>query len=441
MARLSGIENGEDIERKTSVPMQAHDGRLHQRSPWFSKVVLGLLVAATGVGAGDLITASLAGSAVGLAILWAAAAGALLKWVLNEGIARWQMGTSSTLLEGWVRHLGGLVHWVFFIYFIGWSYIVGGALINACGVAGVGLLPVGDPHTSKIVWGIIHSLVGLALAWAGGFKAFEYVMSFLTAVMVVSVLLTVVLISPDWGAVARGLIVPAIPKGSSGWLLGVMGGVGGTVTLLCYSYWIREAGRSGKGGLRESRFDLAIAYILTAFFGVSMVIVGSRIKVEGRGDTVALALASELGRVLGPPGKYIFLLGFWGAVFTSLLGVWQGVPYLFADFLSLRRKKISGGGLATDPKKTPEYRAYLLALTFLPLTLLWFKVQQVQLIYGIVGAFFMPFVALTLLVLNNRGRLVAREFRNSWAVNLLLAVTLAFFSYVGFREILDLLLR
>jgi len=48
------------------------------KTDWFSKVVLGLLVAATGVGAGDLITASLAGSNLGMVILWAAAAGAVL---------------------------------------------------------------------------------------------------------------------------------------------------------------------------------------------------------------------------------------------------------------------------------------------------------------------------------------------------------------------------
>ena len=35
----------------------------------------GILVAATGVGAGDLLIASLAGSALGIGILWAAVAG------------------------------------------------------------------------------------------------------------------------------------------------------------------------------------------------------------------------------------------------------------------------------------------------------------------------------------------------------------------------------
>jgi Mn2+/Fe2+ NRAMP family transporter len=404
-----------------------------------SKIVLGFLVAATGVGAGDLITASLAGSEIGLALLWAAVAGAGLKWVLNEGVARWQMATSGTLLQGWVRHLGGAAHWLFFAYFLVWSYIVGGALISACGLAGAGLLPLGDPRTSKIIWGIAHSLVGLAIVRRGGFKAFERVMSGLTGLMVATVLLTVLMISPDWSGVIRGLAVPTIPARGTGWLLAVMGGVGGTVTLLCYSYWIREKGRTGKRGLRESRVDLTVAYGLTAFFGVSMIIIGSRLKIGGTGDTVALDLANQLGAVLGPAGRAIFLLGFWGAVFTSLLGVWQGVPYMFADFLRLKRGgEEKTGREASDLERTRWYRLYLFALALVPISLLWFRVKQVQFIYGLTGSLFMPFVALTLLILNNRKDLVGGEYKSGWVVNFLLAVTLVFFSYVGILEVVSL---
>jgi len=412
---------------------------LTPRNPWYSKIVLGLLVAATGVGAGDLITASLAGSNLGLVILWAAVAGAALKWVLNEGIARWQMATSTTILEGWADHLGAVVNWVFFVYFIVWSYIVGGALINACGVAGAGLLPLGDPHTSKIVWGIVHSVAGLAIVRAGGFKAFETVMAVLAGLMVVTVLLTVILISPDLAGVVKGLTIPAVPRQGAGWLLALVGGVGGTVTLLCYSYWIREKGRVGTQGVKDCRFDLTVAYALTAFFGAAMVIIGSRVKVGGSGDTVALVLADQLAGALGPVGKYAFLLGFWGAVFTSLLGVWQGVPYMFADLLRLRRRGSGSGAQPADLKMTPAYRFFLLALAVLPLSLLWLKVQLVQYVYGIVGALFLPFVALTLLLLNNRVRLVGREFKNGWLINLLLALTLAFFSFMGLRELIAFL--
>jgi Mn2+/Fe2+ NRAMP family transporter len=288
---------------------------------------------------------------------------------------------------------------------------------------------------SRIFWGIVHSAAGLAIVRAGGFKAFEAVMSVLAGLMVVTVLVTVILISPDWVGVIKGLTVPVIPRQGAGWLLAVMGGVGGTVTLLCYSYWIREKGRAGKQGVRECRFDLTVAYALTAFFGVAMVIIGSRVKVGGSGDTVALVLADQLAGALGPVGKYAFLLGFWGAVFTSLLGVWQGVPYMFADFLRLRRPDAGNKADSSDLKETRAYNLFLLALAVLPLSLLWLKVQLVQYVYGIVGALFMPFVALTLLLLNNRVRLVGREFKNGRLINLLLALTLAFFSYMGIREV------
>jgi hypothetical protein len=97
-----------------------------------------------------------------------------------------------------------------------------------------------------------------------------------------------------------------------------------------------------------------------------------------------------------------------------------------------------GGEAGVDIKKTKEYRVFLLALTFLPMSLLWLKVQQVQLAYAVLGALFMPLVALTLLLLNNRRDLVGPGFRNSLLVNILLLATLAFFSYLAVREIINL---
>ena len=72
----------------------------------------GLLVAATGIGAGDLATASFAGSLLGTAVLWAALAGAFLKFIVNEGLARWQLATGTTLLEGVVQHFGRFFGWI-----------------------------------------------------------------------------------------------------------------------------------------------------------------------------------------------------------------------------------------------------------------------------------------------------------------------------------------
>jgi len=403
-----------------------------QRRGWMAAVAPGILVAATGVGAGDLLTGSLAGSAVGLAILWAAGAGAALKWVLTEGIARWQMATQTTLLEGWATRLGRWIQWAFMAYLLIWTIFTGGALVNACGVAGTGLLPLAaDLKTSKIIWGIVHSLGGLALVLIGGFKFFERMMSICIGVMFVAVIFTVAFMHPDWSAVGRGLVVPSIPAGSGVWTLAVLGGVGGTVTLLSYGYWIREEQRSGDGGLRSCRIDLALGYTITALFGVAMIVIGSQVELGGRGAAIALDLASQLATVMGPAGKWVFLIGFWGAVFSSLLGVWQSMPYLVADFLSVRSGMARSERAKLDFTKTAGYRVYLFAIAIAPLPLLWGSVAWAQKSYAVLGSFFIPLLALTLLIMNNRTEWVGRRYRNGWVTNIILVATLLFFAYAA----------
>ncbi|HWP84569.1 MAG TPA: Nramp family divalent metal transporter [Terriglobia bacterium] len=418
-----------------AVPQENLPQGTTRSTSWFALVGPGILVAATGVGAGDLLTASLAGSRVGTAILWAALAGSFMKWTLNEGIARWQLATETTLLEGWITRLGRWIQWVFVPYFLLWSFFVGGALITACGVAGASMIPLGDPTTSKNLWGVIHTLAGLGVVWLGGFALFEKLMAACIGIMFFCVLVTAALVAPDWAAVAQGLAVPSIPPGGLPWMMGVLGGVGGTVTLLSYGYWIREKGRRGSAGVRLCRIDLGVCYALTALFGIAMVIIGSRIRVEGSGVRLAGQLAEQLELVLGPVGKWLFLLGFWGAVFTSLLGVWQSAPYLFADYLALRRARSPQEYRSLDLKRTPAYRSFLIAIALVPMITLWLAVERIQLAYAVMGAAFMPLLAVTLLVLNNQAEWVGEGFRSRWWLNAVLVITVLLFAWMGVQQL------
>ncbi|MEO0588539.1 MAG: hypothetical protein AAF078_12975, partial [Planctomycetota bacterium] len=58
----------------------------------------GLLVAATGVGAGDLATAGFAGAELGVAVAWAVVVGAAMKLVVTENLGRHQLATGRTVL-------------------------------------------------------------------------------------------------------------------------------------------------------------------------------------------------------------------------------------------------------------------------------------------------------------------------------------------------------
>ncbi len=411
----------------------------------------GLLVAATGVGAGDLMTASIVGSEAGVVVLWAVVLGAVFKWTVNEGLARWQMATDTTLLEGWVAKFGLWVEIVFLAYLLVWSLVVGGALASACGVALVGLWSaagLAELHDADSVQsfkassGAAHALVGLLLVWLGGFRLFERLMGTFIAMMFATVMITAVLVAPDWSAAAAGLVVPRLPAQGIGHVVAIVGGVGGTVTVLCYGYWIREDGRRGASGLARCRFDLAVAYSLTALFGAAMVLIGSQIEVSGQGAMVALELADQLARATGQFGelaRWLFLIGFWGAVFSSLLGVWQGVPYLAADFFAIRRRRYrqNASEPSLDLVGTWPYRVYLVGLATVPLILLWTPVRSLQIVNAILGATFMPLLALTLLVMNNRRSWVGGPFTSGWFINALLVLTLTFFAYAGITELTE----
>ena len=400
----------------------------------FALIGPGILVAATGVGAGDLATGTLAGSNLGVVVLWAVIVGAALKFVLTEGLARWQMATGETFVEGATRRLGVALSYLFLLYLVFWSYFVGSALMSACGVAMHAMVPVfDDPSHGKVVFGVLHSAVGVALVLIGGFAVFERVMSVCIGVMFAVVVVTAALVCDDWGGVASGLVVPQIPDaGGEGvqWTVALLGGVGGTVTVLCYGYWIREKGREGAAHVRTCRIDLLVGYAMTAIFGLAMVVIGSTIEIEGKGAGLVVSLADRLEEPLGPVGRWVFLVGAWGAVFSSLLGVWQSVPFLFADLLRLIHVPDSDG----VDERGRLYRTVLFLLATVPAVGLFTSFREVQKYYAIVGALFMPLLAAALLYLNGRRKWVG-ELRNGWLGVAMLVVTLATFLYFGWLEV------
>ena len=290
----------------------------------------GLVIAATGLGAGDLIAASVAGAKYGTTILWAAILGAIMKYVMTEGLARWQLKTGSTLLEGWVQRLPKIVSVYFFIYLLFWSFIVAGALIAGTGLAAHALYP----GISVELWGIIHSLAAVVLVLIGRYSLLESVMKFFIALMFFVVLICAAWVAPGIPGIISGLLVPVVPEGSVLFIFSVIGGVGGSVTLLCYGYWIRERGWKQVEDLPRTRKDLTVAYILTGLFAVAIMVISAGVHPDiATGPDMVLGIANQLETVVGPYGKWCFLVGFWGAVFSSMLGVWQGIPYLFEDFV------------------------------------------------------------------------------------------------------------
>lgn len=393
----------------------------------------GIVIAATGLGAGDLIAASVAGAKYGTALLWAAVIGAIMKFAMNEGLARWQLATGTTLLEGWVHRLPRFISIYFFIYLLLWTFMVAGALIGATGLAAHALYP----GLSVGQWGVIHSLLALLLVLTGRYALLELVMKLFIGLMLVVVMVCAILVLPDSGDILTGILQPSVPKGSILYIFGIIGGVGGSVTLVCYGYWIRERGWTHPADMAQSRVDLAAAYILTGLFGIAIMIIAAGVNPEViTGKKMALSVANHLETIVGPVGMWCFLIGFWSAVFSSMLGVWQGVPYIFSDFVEQYTRRPNAPSRVNT--RSFAYRGYLLYIALPPMFLLHLVEGPVWMVilYAVAGAFFMPLLAGLLLYMNNRRGWV-QGLRNGALANLVLLVSVLLFGLLMAEKLVE----
>ncbi|MEV3989406.1 Nramp family divalent metal transporter [Streptomyces sp. NPDC049837] len=380
----------------------------------------GIVVAATGVGAGDLVATLIAGSKFGYTLLWAAVVGCLIKISLAEAAGRWHLATGRTLFDGW-RSLGPWTTGYFAVYVAVWGFVYGAAAMSSSALPLQALFPgVMDLKW----WAVLCGVGGLAFVWFNRYAVFEKVMTLLVGVMFVVTVYLAIRVTPHLGEALAGL-APVLPDGSLIYTLGLIGGVGGTITLAAYGYWVNAKGWTDTSWMKVMRLDNRVAYITTGVFVVAMLFVGAELLHSSgvalaKGDKGLLDLGGVLADQYGTVTSKLFLIGFFATSITSLIGVWHGVSLMFADFVTHFRKRGATTGeevAAGVREKSLPFRAYLLWLTFPPMALLFLDQPfGLVIVYGVIGAFFMPFLALTLVWLLNSDR-TPREWRNGWLSN------------------------
>ncbi|MEU7372819.1 Nramp family divalent metal transporter [Streptomyces albidoflavus] len=408
----------------------------------------GIVVAATGVGAGDLVATLIAGSKFGYTLLWAAVIGCLVKISLAEATGRWHLATGRTIFEGW-RSLGRWTTWYFAVYIVVWGFVYGATAMSSSALPIVALFPDGP---GLKVWAAVTGILGLVFVWFNRYAVFEKAMTVMIGVMFVVVVYVAVRVGPSLPKTFAGL-VPALPDGSLLYTLGIVGGVGGTITMAAYGYWVNAKGWTTPAWMKVMRLDNRVAYVTTGIFVVAMLIIGAELLhstniVLTSGDKGLVDLGDVLEQRFGSATATLFLVGFFATSFSSLIGVWHGVSLMFADFVERLRKEAvraeatEEGGAAEVAKgereKSVPFRAYLLWLTFPPMALLFLDQPfGLVLVYGVLGAFFMPFLAFTLIALLNSRR-TPEEWRNGWLSNIMLAAAGLLFVVLCVQQIREL---
>lgn len=414
----------------TSDDLRPHGGEPPTGWRRLKHVGPGLIIAATGIGAGDMVNGLNAGTNYGGLLLWAIVLGTLIKFPLSEATGRLFMVTGKTVLQAW-HDWNRAASGYFIAFFFLASFITAAGICSAAGLAMSALFPGVMPLWA---WAILHSLLGFVLVWVGRYGLFEKVMGVLIGLMFVTVITLAFLTEPDVSALGTGLI-PNIPDGASLAILAMIGGIGGSQSLAFYPYWVKERGWTSPKWIPMMRTDLTVGYVATGIFMVGMMLIGSGL-LFGTGLNISgseglVTLVQPLEDRVGYVARAMFLIGFWAAATSTIFGVWDGSSHLFADFVRIVKKATGEQAVAILNPKGKWARGFLVFIAFPPMILLIFdKPVLLVIIYSALGAVFFPFLAASLLWFMN-GKGMVKGHRNGILSNIFLAVSGLFFVVFG----------
>lgn len=274
-----------------------------------------IITAALVVGPGSVTLTSKIGAMYGYSLLWVIVVSVLFMMCFTEMSARIGMATNQSLLTTirvkWGRAASIIMGLGCFLV----TSTFQGANVIGAGVA-LSSLAGGSPK----VWGTLFTLLGIAILFYRNFyKILEKLMLVLVGIMLFSFLCTVVVIRPSFSGIFSGL-VPQIPDGSAILIIGLVATTFTVVGALYQSYLVQEKGWTAihaKEGSRESYTGIILLGIISALIMISAAAV---LKPQGIQVNAATDMGKALEPLFGNWAMIVFMIGLWGAAFSSLTG-------------------------------------------------------------------------------------------------------------------------
>jgi Mn2+/Fe2+ NRAMP family transporter len=204
----------------------------------------GILAVLTWLGAGDLVTSSVAGADYGYSLMWILALSLILRFLIVNIIARFQLCNTEglTILEGY-----GRIHPFFGYFMFGYALIMG-HLFNAYMIKGEGevlstLFHFNQPFlASMVVVALVFMLIGRNI-----YNRIESVMKVLLALLTIAFLYLAISATPDMGKSLKGRsVLHSIDTGVHGayWWRFQLSAVAGSFLTLFIIFQRERAGRN-----------------------------------------------------------------------------------------------------------------------------------------------------------------------------------------------------
>lgn len=401
----------------------------------------GIIAVLAWLGAGDLITSSVAGSNYGYSMMWVLALSLLLRFIIVNIMARFQLCNNErlTILEGYAR-LHPAFAWFLFFYALIMGHLTNAYIIKGAGEALTTILHIDQPLLCAVAVALaVWLLVGKNI-----YSLIEWALKAILAVMTLSFLALAIMSEPDWGGIVAGTVGFSIPddEGVHGALLvavSIIGAVAGSIANFVHPYVMREKGWVGPQHKKVQRNDLLFAVFVAIGINLAIWVVGAEIlRPEGVEVNDLNDLASALEMYFGSVGWYIFYIGVFATLFASTAGKATAYPMLITDALQrIRpgRKERYGEKFHNDP----AHKWFMLFILITPLV--WSLPGMPDFVTLTIGVnalniIGLPIISLGLLIISNQKSLLG-SYKNNWFENIALGLATVLAVWVAFTLAAD----
>ena len=297
----------------------------------------GIIIVGSFLGPGTVTTATRTGATFGYALLWTVLFSVIATIVLQEMSARLgivsQKGLAEHITEVFEdRPLLKKIAIVFVggaITLGGIAYMSGDLLGTSLGISNLSGIP------SRIVAPVIGIII-LTILNVGTVKWLEKILGVLVATMVTVFLITMVIVKPDMGALATGL-VPTVPKGA---LMNCVALIG--TTIVPYNLFIHCTNAKDRWNnpddLVLSKWDTTISILIGGLITASVMITAATVM-KGMTVNSAADMAVQLQPTLGAFSNVFMSVGLFAAGFSSAIITPLGVSYVLGGLLGWKLDK------------------------------------------------------------------------------------------------------
>jgi len=383
-------------------------------------VLLWSVISAAFIGPGTVTTCTLAGSRFGLDLLWALTFSTGATILLQEAAARITLASGLSMGQVLTLTYGPRIRWLMVGLFgavtLGCAAYEAGNILGA--VSGLSLLLYAEAASSVVP--LLTGLVGLScglLLWQGSTQQIAKLLGLVVFGMGVAFAWVATSTAPNAAVLARSLVIPSLPPGSTVLVIGLIG-----TTIVPYNLFM-GSGMGQAGGqqsLTEMRWGLSVAVLLGGLISMAILVSGTLITGEFSLAGVAETFTNRLGSWAGG----LFGFGLAAAGFTSALTA----PLAAA---------ITGQSLLGWTGQAGAYRYTWLGVLGVGLAFGLLNVKPVPVIVmaQAVNGLLLPVVTVFLLVAVNNKTLLPAPYRNNRWQNAALVLVVAVTAFLGLRNL------